>query len=235
MKNKQENYFKKNKKDKTHVTYYSNNINLGKKGYIHLTNERTYQTKYFLIENIEFFNGLYIKADENTCITFKNCIFHKNICINSLGSITFEDNKYIEDATYPIFPEYFFSAKIKDLKFINENFFSSNISLNHNENIFGMNINTTFLTINDSLIKVRDNDGNIIINAKETIMFNSIVDGINVNIKSDNIYMYNSTILGEESVSIEDTNMEDSEIGIIESPVIVHNGEKAEKSKIFSL
>ena len=235
MTNKQDNYFKKIKKYKNCISYYCNNSNLGKKGYIHFTNENKKTHKYYIIENIEFINGLYINADENISIMFKNCIFHKNIAINSLGEISFENNKYYSDANYPIFPEFFFTVKTKNLKFINETFSNNSLILYDVENIFGLNINTQFLTIDNSIIKVCDNNGNIAVDAEETIIFDSIIDSSKINLKTNDLYIYSSTILGEACVSIETKNTNNSEIAGIETPLFIYNGETVEKAKVFNI
>lgn len=234
MTTKKENYFKKIKKNKQ-IVYYSNNVNLGKKVYIHFLNENTDKPKYFVIENIEFLNGLYIKTDENIYITFKNCTFHKNVSINSLGDISFEGNKYLSDADYPIYPTYFFTVKAKNLRLTNELFFNSGFSRFNFQNIFGLNIDTKSLVIDESLIRIKEENGNVIIKSDETIIFNSVIESQNTNIKSNTTYVCNSRIEADESVSIESTNLEEIEIDCIESPLIMYNGEKVEKAKVFSL
>jgi len=235
MTKKKKNYFKKIKKHKNCISYYCNNMNLGKKGYIHFTNENLKHYNYYIIENVEFLNGLYIKADENTSILFKNCIFHKNIAINSLGEVTFESNRYCNDANYPIFPEFFFNAKTRILKFVKESFSNNNSILYDVQNIFGLNIITKFLVIDDSIMKVSDNSGNIVIDAEETIIFDSKIDSSKIDIKTNDLYIYGSTLLGDDYVSIENKNTNNSEISGIETPLFIYNGEAVEKAKVFNI
>lgn len=230
---KQENHFKRIKTQKNCTVYCSNSVNLGKNNYIIFPNqEQTH--KYYIIENVEFVNGLQVKAEENTHIVFKNCIFHKNVLINSSGEVIFENNQYYGDANYPTLPIFFFTCNANNLRLVNESFENKIQHIGNIRNIFGLNITATFLTIDNSTILLKNSDEKLNITAKETLVFDSIIDCFDIEINSDDIYIYSSSILATDSISIENTNIDNSEISGIESSLFIYNGEVIKTGKTLT-
>ena len=234
MTNKQKSCFKKLKKNKNNITYYSSNSDLGKTRYIQFVNSDLNNHEYYIIENIVFPNCIYIRANENTHILFKNCSFHKNIMVKSLGDVSFENNRYYGDANYPTLPIFFFTGNAKTLKFINETFANNCPNLENYQNIFGLDISTVFLIIDNSLVDIDSEDNKLNISSKETLIFNSTINCPDINIKSDDVYIMASSIMASNTISIENKNVENSEISGIKSPVFIYNGEQIEKDKVYT-
>jgi len=187
---------------------------------------------YYIIENGEFKQGIYLFTDQNINVIFKNCCFHKIICINSYGNIEFKSNKYYADAEYPTFPKYFFNSKSRSLRFTDEIFSNASYQNPNGLNIVGMNVQTKFLTIDESLIKFREENGKIKIKAQETIIFNSTINVPIINLDSDDIYNVNSTI---SSQFLNITNKNNSELEGINADNFTYNGEVEQKAKVFSI
>lgn len=230
MNKEQEKSFKRLKEKKVGIIYITKNIDFKKNDYFSFENNNEELPIYYIFENSTFSEGVWIKAGINTHLIFKNCQFHKQICINSLGSVTFENNKYYDDAKYPTYPEHFFNCRAHNLR-ITEDRFVNSYGFNGNENNnFGLDIKTKFLIINNSTID--SVSGKIKVDSKELIIFNSNINTSIIDIETDDIYSINSHIKANNYIALRNINIEDNEIDGIESSVVIYNGEK---TKVFTI
>ena len=190
------------------------------------------KTVYYIIENGNFVNGLYLHTDVNTNVVFKNCSFHEIICINSCGNVEFNSNRYYADAEYPTLPKYFFNCRSISLRFTEDIFSNSSYQTPIADNNVGMNINAKFLLIDESLIKFKEENSKIKIKTQEITVFNSTITAPIINLNSDDIYSVNSNI---SSQFLNITNKNNSELEGIEADNFTYNGETLEKAKVFTI
>lgn len=204
------------------VIYHLNNNNIN--GCCNISIEKDTEGKhiYYIFENVDFTNGLFLSAGENTHIIFKNCSFHKSMSIHSLGEVVFESNQYYADENYPTFPQMFFTCNSNNLRFTNECFLNAISEPACSKNIFGISIDTKFLMIEDSFFRLTDYNGSININAFETIIFDSSIDSTTIRINSDDIYTISSSITASNEIDI--TNKNSNEIEGVKSATFIYNG-----------
>lgn len=215
--------YNKIKKENGYTIYYLNNENVNGSCNISLQNANDGKHLYYIFENVNFINGLFLSTGENAHVIFKNCKFHKSINIHSLGEVVFENNLYYADEKYPVLPKAFFTCSSHNLKFTNDSFENAIFKPVCKRNVFGIDIKTKFLMIEDSFFELTDHNGSINIKAFETIIFNSTINSTTININSDNIYTVFSSITASNEIDI--TNKNISEVEGFESPTLIYNGE----------
>lgn len=177
----------------------------------------------YIFDGIKFDSAL--KFSSTWCdVTFKNCIFEKNIGIIWGKNITFENNKYKDHCDVYFYGNCFLSAGvIKKLTFINETFVNSSIlsEYGYSKPVFGMKIEAGEVEFIDSTI-VCQNTGSVMIDAVKTRLENSIFIGDHFFIKSTSIKSSDTVITGKESVTIQNSNCDFD--GEVKSKMIVYNG-----------
>ena len=180
---------------------------------------------YYVIEDFRFDYGLKITTDSNCKIIFKNCSFFDQIYIEYAKDITFESNKYYNDNCLFMHGPCFLTGWVENLKFINDNFFNSRRTLE--TNFFGLNLNVKNLEIKNSSINLTTFDKDINITAKSINLFNSIISGGYIQIKTDKLYLDNkSEIQSRTQIILEDESSKNNNNIILElkAPKIIYNG-----------
>lgn len=219
--------------DKHCNTYYIDGFSISNNPNLLLDNPfKKDKIVYYIIENANFINGLYLHTDINTHVIFRNCCFHKIVCINSNDSVEFSGNLYCADADFPTFPKYFFNCRCKSLRFTNEVVANASYQKTAENNVVGLNIQAQFLTIDESLIKFREEHEKIKINVQEITMFDSTISAPTIKINSDDIYNLESKIISQ---NLTITNKNNSELDGIEADNFTYNGEIVEKAKVLSI
>jgi len=213
------------------IIYHINNDNVN--GCCNVSFEKTDEEKhiYYIFENVNFTNGIFLSAGENTHVIFKNCRFYKTINIHSLGEVVFENNQYYcTDEKSPTLPNLFFTCNSHIVRFTKDSFVNALFEPISLHNVFGISINTKFLMIEDSSFRLSAHNGSISINAFETIIFNSSIDSTTININSDDIYTIFSSITASNEIDI--TNKNNSEIENIKCATIIYNGKIFREKRI---
>lgn len=180
---------------------------------------------YYVIEDFRFDFGLKITTDSNCKIIFKNCSFFDQIYIEYAKDITFESNKYYNDSCLFMNGLCFLTGWVENLKFINDKFFNSKRL--YKTNFFGLNLNVKNLEIKNSSINLTTFDKDINITAKSINLFNSIISGGYIQIKTDKLYLDNkSEIQSRTQIILEDESSKNNNNIIMElkAPKIIYNG-----------
>lgn len=178
---------------------------------------------YYVFEGIKFDTAL--KFSSMWCdVIFKNCTFEKNIGIVWGREITFENNKYNDSCDVYFYGDCFLTAgTIKKLTFINEKFVNSYLSYKSDpfKPVFGMKVQAGEVEFINSAI-VCQNNGGIKIDAVRTKLDKAVFLGKDISIKSTFIKSTDTSITGEESVIIDNTDCDFD--GEVKSPIIFYNG-----------
>lgn len=176
---------------------------------------------YYIFDGIKFDAGL--KFTSRWCnVTFKNCIFRKNVYISWGNEITFENNKYRDHCNVYFLGNCFFSAnRVKKLTFVNENFVNSYELKQYGDQVFGMKIDAREVEFVDSVV-VCENTGGINIDAVSTRLEKSSFIGHDISIKSTIIKSSDTSVIGKESVMIDNSNCDFD--GEVKSPIMFYNG-----------
>ena len=188
------------------------------------TKERS-KTIYYVIEDFRFDFGLKITTDSNCKIIFKNCSFFDQIYIEYAKDITFENNRYYNDSCIFLYGSDFLTGWVENLKFINDKFL--NLSKPLKPNFFGLNLNVKNLEIKNSSINLTTFDKDINLTAKSINLFNSIICGCYIQIKTDKLYLDNkSEIQSRTQIILEDESSKNNNNIIMElkAPKIIYNG-----------
>lgn len=187
---------------------------------------------YYIIENMNFVDGIELHTNFDSHVIFRNCVFNKNIAILWGNEVIFENNIYNDYCPVYYYGNCFLNGNVKSLKIINDNFVNSSSS--HHPTKFGINITVDEFELNNSNISI-DCPSNIIIDAKNTTIINSKVNSPEIYLKSDNITTTNSSIYSSNGIIIENKNC--SVIDGLSTTTLVYNGidlsdDKSQFSKI---
>lgn len=175
---------------------------------------------YYVIENMKFDYDLKIMARNNTCVIFKNCVFQKSIKISWADKVIFENNKYYN--RYPSYysGKYFFTAHLKSLKFVDDNFINSDFD--HHPTNFGMGVDVRELEIENSQFKIDGHNEDIYICSKKTNIIDSMFDCSQIYLQSDDLNICDCEIVAREGIIIDNKNC--NPVNNIIAPIVVYNG-----------
>ena len=188
---------------------------------------------YYIFDSIIFNNAVEITS---VCahVIFDNCTFSKNVGIIYANEITFKNSTYIDDCPVYFNGNCFFTAdNVEKITFINDNFHNDYRVSKYANPIFGMKTNANSIEIINSYIET-NHSGTIDIKAKNIIMKKSLLKGSELYIDSQSIESFNSLIISENGLIIENANCNFE--GEIESPITIYNGvDLAQKNSIINI
>lgn len=174
---------------------------------------------YYIFDGIKF-NSAVIITSLWSNVTFRNCIFDKNIGIIWGNEITFQNNKYMDHCPVYFYGKCFLTAdSVNRLTFINDNFFNS-CDL-YNPTRFGMHIDAKLVEFINTNVET-EYPATVNIKAEKTRVENSSFNANEIYVDSESIEFTDSSIYAENGVMIENKNCDF--IGDIDAPIIFYNG-----------
>lgn len=181
---------------------------------------------YYIFDGITFEHSVSLTANFSQII-FRNCTFTNGLKLLWGNEITLENNKYINWANFSEHDREFLYGNIDKLTIINDNFINSYELKNiGDKSELGINIKADEIHIRNSNI-CAENNGQINIRAKKTIIYESTIAGPEIYIDSDSIIFGKSLLKADNGIIIENKNCDcDIEVGFYnnEAPYVVYNG-----------
>lgn len=178
---------------------------------------------HYIIENMMFNKEFSLQAGCGTHVIIKNCTFNNIIDITwAAGEITFENNNYNNSNPFYFNNRLYFGCKAKKLNIINDVFMNAGHNNEIGQIAFGISAKVDELYISDSFIFTSDDEGKLLIDAKETQIKDSIIDCTNIELKSNVINMRNSRISAYDSIIID--NEMNNELDDIDAQEVLYNG-----------
>lgn len=184
-------------------------------------NFRLNKPVYYIFDGIEFDSAVQITSLWAN-VTFRNCIFNKNIGIIWGDEIFFEHNKYIDYCSNYFYGNCFLTAdRINKLTFINDNFVNSYHLKIYGDAYFGMQIDAKLVEFINTKVDA-EYPATVRIKAEKTRIENSLLNANEIYVDSESIEFTDSSIDAENGVMIENKNCDF--IGDIDAPIIFYNG-----------
>jgi len=176
----------------------------------------------FIVEHVDFQNGLSFSVAKNIQVTFRHCTFRNHVEItDSAGTVIFKNNNYYQDQKTSHIP--FFSANIRSIKFIDEYLINSgNQAIETSSFSAVIKAKNTFF--DDTLLYAGTETASVDITTDMLTLRNTTINCATFCVRAENIFTNSSTIYATDFAIIE--NKELDRISIIESPEVIYNGQE---------
>ena len=192
---------------------------------------------YYIIDGIKFKNFVTLYSVGESYVIFKNCEFYEGIKLDIANSVTFEENKYYNhySAYYGDLKTFFNcseSKRVNELRFINDNFFNSDID--HHPCRFGMDIKADRLElINSNIVidntvkygekEIGSDNGSVEIEADEILIVDSAIEAPMVCLKCDKFDINEESIIKSKNMVMIDNKSNQTKPININTPCFVYN------------